>query len=96
MSDNDPRTVCELNGLAYNFKEKKGDLYMGPCSAADMDGCIGIFTEIDPEVTFIQTWRSYKDKKVEDTAYALINGTWLPRLPSLECQDFEFDLPPGY
>lgn len=76
----DPRTACELTGLAYNFAEKSGDLFMGPNSCTDMNGCLEIFQHIDPDVQFIQTWRCGETEKVPDTSYRKVREQWYPEM----------------
>lgn len=72
----DPRTMCELKGLAYDFEKKSGDLFMGSTSCTDMMGCIEIFQQIDPDVRFIQTWRCGSAERVKDTSYSIVGDQW--------------------
>jgi len=83
----DPRTACELTGLAYDFVKKSGDLFMGPGSCTDMMGCIRIFQQIDPEVKFIQTWRCGDTEKVPDTSYRKVREQWYAEMASDEYLD---------
>jgi hypothetical protein len=49
----------DLNRLDYDFRARKGRLYMPPHSTCDMKGCLDLFLCIDPEVRRIETirWR---------------------------------------
>ena len=72
----DPRTKCFLKGLEYDFTTRMGELLMGEGSCTDMSGCIAIFTQIDPDVEIIRTWRCGKTSRIEDTAYRKWDDKW--------------------
>lgn len=80
----DPRTQCELKGLNYDFPSKIGNLLMGEFSCTDMSGCIAIFTQIDPEVKLIRTWRCGGATPIEDTCYRKWGDKWAASLPDEE------------
>lgn len=72
----DLRTQCMLESVQYDFTTRIGHLVMGPMSAADMQGCIDIFTGLDPKVEAIVTWRTDPAGLVRDTSYLLHKGEW--------------------
>lgn len=54
-----------VDRLAYDFNEASGRLYMPDGVCTDMNGCIALFTTIDPKVRSILTFAGDKP----DTAY---------------------------
>ncbi|MBW3243708.1 hypothetical protein KUV57_13630 [Epibacterium sp. DP7N7-1] len=59
---------------------------MDEMSCVDMNGCISVFTEIDPEVTSIQTWNEIEGRNFEDTSYSKRGDTWQSMSPDDEAE----------
>jgi hypothetical protein len=49
-----------MDSLEYSFKYKTGRLYLRRGRRPDMDGCIRLFTAIDPNVEMIRTLSGFK------------------------------------
>lgn len=47
---------CEVEGLEYNFSERRGQLYLAKGECVDMEGAAALFEAIDPGVTAIETY----------------------------------------
>jgi hypothetical protein len=48
--------MCEVIGLSYDFDKGSGRLKMAPFGSCDMSGLIALFTKIDPNVQWIETF----------------------------------------
>ena len=67
------RLQCEVIKVTYDFLRRVGVAYFPEDNCCDMDGCIALFTGIDPEVVFIQTFAG----NIEDTCYRQhSDGEW--------------------
>ena len=67
-----PIVQCEVHALWYDFQARRGVLNLPPGTCTGMDGCIELFTAIDPEVRLIETVSG----TVRDTTYERRDGTW--------------------
>ena len=61
---------CYVRAVRYDPARRLGSLYMDEDSCCDMDGCIAVFEEIDPEVEVIVTWAA----AARDTVYRRCGG----------------------
>lgn len=68
----DKRLQCYVNGLDYDFRLRKGMLYMVEGSHCDGPGCVALFEGIDPEVKAIHT---YSGDWI-DMIYGKNDGKW--------------------
>lgn len=64
--------MCEVANLAYDFDSRKGTLNLAPGHCCDMEGCINLFTKIDPDVQFIETYSGEEP----DTVYRRKGNDW--------------------
>jgi hypothetical protein len=65
----------EVDSLEYNFNTGVGRLYMPHRCCTDMDGCIRLFTAIDPNVKIIRTLSGLE----WDTVYERHGDSWKAR-----------------
>lgn len=73
----DTRLVCKVKTLSYDFRTGVGEIHFPPFHCCDMDGCIKLFTAIDPKVKDIQT---YSGEKMDTRyTYSFDEGRWIPR-----------------
>lgn len=66
------RLQCQVITITYDFLRRVGVAYFPEDNCCDMDGIISLFTGIDPEIRFIQTFAG----KLEDTCYRQQAGKW--------------------
>jgi hypothetical protein len=71
----DPRLVCGVERLEYDFSARTGKLWLPGSQCCDMSGCIGLFTAIDHRVRRIETFNA----DGPDTFYLKVEGTWFAR-----------------
>jgi hypothetical protein len=64
---------CEVERLQYNFRSHAGVLSLPSGQCCDMDGCIKLFSGIDPEVVLIETFSGDK----QDTTYSKFGPNWM-------------------
>ena len=67
----------DVDGLEYNFNTGVGRLYMPRGCCTDMDGCVRLFTVIDPNVKMIRTLSGLE----WDTVYERCGERWEARDP---------------
>src|SRR5215831_11102346 len=80
-----------VKSLDYSYTTHSGRLYMPAGCCCDMAGCIKLFSRIDPDVAFIQTFSGSE----EDTAYArLPHGQWQAALKGRKCGPNNIDTEP--
>ena len=75
--------MADVYGLKYDFGSRSGKLYMGRGCHCDMDGCINLFSRIDPSVQLIFT---YSGEKM-DTLYKRERGEWKAYEPKRSNQE---------
>jgi hypothetical protein len=64
---------CTVIALTYDFVNREGRLVMAKNNCCDMDGCINLFTDIDPEVRMIETFAG----DLRDTLYLRSRDKWV-------------------
>lgn len=69
---------CYAVGVAYDFIEKTGQLYIEDGGCCDMSGCIEMFTRIDSGAVLIETFSG----GIRDTSYRKTRNEWIALIPS--------------
>jgi hypothetical protein len=64
---------CGVVRLSYDFGAQIGELHMDDGDCCDMEGCIGLFARIDPDVIEIKTYSG----PAPDTMYSRRTGSWV-------------------
>jgi hypothetical protein len=68
--------LCFVETIAYDFDNKRGQVWIANEGCTDMGGCIAFFERIDPGVTRIETYSSDRP----DTKYFKnLIGKWEAR-----------------
>lgn len=63
---------CAVNRMAYDWRSAIGRIWLAPDHCCDMNGCIRMFTALDPKVISIFTFQGEAD----DTVYMKVHGEW--------------------
>ena len=67
--------MCSVISLGYDFPTHHGYVYFPEYCCCDMQGCIKLFTAIDPDVTMVITFSGPKP----DMIYCKENASGQPR-----------------